>query len=366
MGSGEVNPAGAFDPGLVYDSTSTQWLQFTCGIGIHLGDADGNDICDTTGAISGTDLNYPSISIGSLVGKQKVTRSVTNISKLIGIYFPKVVAPSGYTVSVSPSVLVVLPGKTAKYSVTITRTTGAFNSYAFGSVTWSDLLGHKVRSPIAVQSVPLAAPASASGTGTSGSTTVALRPGYTGTLSTAAYGLTADSGTNLALVQDVAGFDPANPKAGPGTGEVDVTVPAGTKLARFSTFASDYPDLTDVDLFVYSKAASGALTLVGQSAGGTADESVDLTAAGNYAVFVDLFANPAGGTLTVKEHQWLVPASNAGNLTATPASQSVTTGGSASVTVGWSGLTAGTRYLGVREYSDGTSVVGDTALSVTG
>src|SRR5262245_4878904 len=36
MGSGEINPAPAFDPGLVYDSNVVDWLQYSCGVGVHL------------------------------------------------------------------------------------------------------------------------------------------------------------------------------------------------------------------------------------------------------------------------------------------------------------------------------------------
>jgi hypothetical protein len=34
------------------------------------------------------------------------------------------------------------------------------------------------------------------------------------------------------------------------------------------------------------------------------------------------------------------------------------------VAVGWSGLTAGSRYLGVVDYSDGTSGIGSTIVAV--
>ncbi|MBO0869759.1 MAG: S8 family serine peptidase [Micromonosporaceae bacterium] len=364
IGSGQVVPAAAFDPGLVYDSDIVQWVAFTCGIGIHLGDANGNDLCNVTGELSGTDLNYPSISIPSLINSQAVTRTVTNVDRKLGIYVPKVVAPAGYTASVSPRVLVVQPHKTASYTVTLTRTDAAFNQFAFGSITWSDLSGHKVYSPIAVKSVELEAPAAVSGTGTDGTTAVSLTPGFTGTLTATPSGLAADQGVTTPLVQDDAGFDPNNPAAGPGTAAIPFTVPAGTKLARVATFASDYVANTDVDVFVYAKAADGSLSLFDLSAGGTADEQVDITRPGDYVAFVDVFANPTGSTIQVQEHQWIVPPT-AGSLTATPASQSVTGGTAATVTLGWSGLTAGSRYLGVLDYGDGTNTIGQTVVAVS-
>jgi hypothetical protein len=108
------------------------------------------------------------------------------------------------------------------------------------------------------------------------------------------------------------------------------------------------------------------LTPAGTSAGGTADEKVDLTVPGDYAAFVDLFANPAGVTspLTVNAYQWSVPPTNAGNFTVTPASQAVTLGQPAPLTVGWSGLAAGTRYLGVLDFGDGSGQIGQTIVAI--
>jgi hypothetical protein len=171
--------------------------------------------------------------------------------------------------------------------------------------------------------------------------------------------------STASLVTNTAGFNTAAPAAGPGTEEIDFTVPAGTKLARVQTFAGDYPAGTDVDLYVYSS-SGGNLSLAGISASGSATETVDLTGPGDYVAFVDLFANPNGTSspLPVSGYQWSVPSSNAGNFTATPASQAVTVGGAATVTLGWSGLTAGTHYLGVVEYGDGSSTIGTTTVAV--
>jgi hypothetical protein len=80
-----------------------------------------------------------------------------------------------------------------------------------------------------------------------------------------------------------------------------------------------------------------------------------------------IFALPPGQTgANIKHNSWVVSSGSAGNFTAAPASQAVTLGGSASVSAGWSGLTAGTRYLGVVSFSDGTSSVGQTIVQVTG
>jgi hypothetical protein len=352
----------------VYDSSEVGWLQYLCGIGVALVFSDGSTTCDVLGAIDPSDLNYPTIAIGALTGSQTVTRTVTNVSGKPCNYNLQVSAPAGFQVSVSTSHFVIQPGHQKTYSVTITRTTAPLNAYAFGSLTWKDQRGHSVRSAIAVQPVALAAPATASGTGTSGSTAPSLQAGYNGTLTATAQGLVNSTVTPLSLtgVPD-GGFNPNAPAVSARTGRVDTVVPAGTKVAQFATFASDYPDGTDVDIYLY-QVTGGGLVPVATSAGGTASENITLTdpTAATYALFVDLFATPGNGTetLTVKPNAWVLPPTDAGNFTATPASQPVVSGGTANVTLNWTGLSAGGHWLGRVEYGDGTNVIGSTLVSV--
>ncbi len=79
-----------------------------------------------------------------------------------------------------------------------------------------------------------------------------------------------------------------------------------------------------------------------------------------------LFGVGAGqsSTLTVPTFGWALDGTAKGNLTVTPASQSVTAGTAASVTAAWSGLTAGSRYLGRISYGDGTDTAGGTLVRV--
>jgi hypothetical protein len=84
-----------------------------------------------------------------------------------------------------------------------------------------------------------------------------------------------------------------------------------------------------------------------------------------YVMFVNVFdAGGNGNPLTVKPNVFLVPGTDAGNLTVTPASQTVTLGHSADVTLNWSGLASG-RWLGILNYSDGTTGIGSTFVSIT-
>ena len=73
--------------------------------------AVGEPACDGVGSIDPSNLNYPSISVGDLAGKQTVTRTVTNATNQASVYVPKVEAPAGFTVKVTPSMLTVLPRK---------------------------------------------------------------------------------------------------------------------------------------------------------------------------------------------------------------------------------------------------------------
>jgi hypothetical protein len=79
-------------------------------------------------------------------------------------------------------------------------------------------------------------------------------------------------------------------------------------------------------------------------------------------LFVNAFASPTG-SVTAKPNVFVVPASDSGNLTATPTSQAVTSAHTATVTLSWSGLASG-RYLGIVSFGDGTSSVGSTLVSI--
>ncbi len=359
FGSGHVVPEGAFDPGLVYDSTPADWIRYGCSLGQF------QAITDCTGflGLDPSDLNYPSIAVGDLAGKQTVTRTVTNVGKHVAIYHAKVTAPAGFTATVSPEWLIIPKGKSASFKVTFTRTNAAFGQFSFGSLTLDEFLTgrHLVTSPIALRPVPLAATPETAGAGVSGSATLSPTPGYSGTLTATVSGLAASAVSDLAFTATNTNFNTAAPAESDSVKKVTVTVPAGSALARFATYDDEAPAGTDADMFVYR---AGTNQLVGQSAGGTNEEIVTTTTAGSYDIYVVMFAHATPAPPTVKFHGFVVPSAAAGNLTVTPASQSVTTGVPATFTLNWSGLTAGSRYLGVVAYGDGTASLGRTIFGV--
>ena len=71
-----------------------------------------------------------------------------------------------------------------------------------------------------------------------------------------------------------------------------------------------------------------------------------------------------GGDAVYTLFNWLVPSTAAGNMSTTSSTATATTGGTADITVSWSGLTAGTKYLGRVSYRDGSGEIGSTIVTV--
>jgi hypothetical protein len=362
-GNGHVRPAAAFDPGLVYESTPLEWFQYTCGIGQHQTLGDGSDVCDLLGQIDPSNLNYASISVGDLAAKQTVTRTVSNATNQASVYVPKVVAPAGFSVKVTPAVLTVLPRKSASYTVEITRTSAAVGTWSFGSLTLADLRGHSVRSAIAVRAANVSAVAEITAAGPARSVPIPVRAAFNGNLTAKPFGLVESQVSTRHLVgKDASAFDPFNPAESPTVGKFTVTVPAGTKVARFSTFDADYSAGTDLDMYVYE---AGGTEPIGSSTGGSAEEGVTVSAAGTYDIYLVQFALPRGQTENdAKLHAFVVGSTAAGNLTVTPASQPVKQGETRSVTATWTGLTSGRYYLGVVEYGRSGTPMGQTVIQI--
>jgi hypothetical protein len=215
--------------------------------------------------------------------------------------------------------------------------------------------------------VRITAPAAFAGTGTAGSTALPVQFGYQGPFSAAAQGLVAATQDRRVVVDDPTdNFDVDHPDANQGVQVHSFDVAAGTTHARFALFDEFTNGDDDLDLYLYRVGNGGALTLVASSAGATAAEQVELAlpVAGTYRVYVhgwETDGADAGYTL----FSWLVPSTAAGNFTATPSTTSATTGATATVTVAWSGLTAGTKYLGRVSYRNGSAEVGSTLVAIS-
>jgi subtilisin family serine protease len=350
-GAGQVVPNSAVDPGLVYDAGWVDWLGFLCGTGQLQA-----SYCPVIG-IDPSDLNYPSISIGALAGGQTVARTVTNVGPA-ATYHVSVDAPAGIDVLVSPSTLTLGRGESASYTVTFSANAASVvNQWTFGSLTWSHG-PHHVTSPIAIYPVALAIPAEVHGSGVDGTLSFDVTFGYTGAYTAAPHGL------EPALM--TAGNVPDDPgdsfsPGGPGTTLHMINVPAGSAYARFSLF-DDYTDGNDdLDLYVYYPNGSFA----GGSGSGTSAEQVDVAfpSAGDYYVFVHGWGTD-GPDANYTLFSWSFSATpGSSNMTLT-APAAATLGATEPVTVDWSGLDAGTKYLGAVSHSDAGGLLDLTLIAV--
>jgi len=152
-GAGHVQPNLAADPGLIYDLTVNDYLNFLCSRGynqslirIFSGEAYA---CPKSFNLA--DLNYPTIAVPSL-GKSPVTvtRTVTNVGSPNTTYEVNVTTPAGVSVSVNPTKLnFKAVGEKQTFKVTLTAKAKSNKKFVFGALVWSDGK-HFVRSPIAV------------------------------------------------------------------------------------------------------------------------------------------------------------------------------------------------------------------------
>jgi hypothetical protein len=137
-----------------------------------------------------------------------------------------------------------------------------------------------------------------------------------------------------------------------------VIIPAGTTYARFSLFDADVNPGADIDLCVFRGA-----TNVGSSGSGTSAEEVNLLnpVAANYTVVVQGWG--VAGSSPFKLHTWLLDSTAAGNMTVT-APASATLGQTSLITLNFSGLTAGTKYLGSVVYGGAAGLPNPTIVRV--
>ena len=342
QGAGHVRPLAAADPGLVFDSNVDDWLGFLCGTQLPV------SFCTDAGVpvLDASDLNVPSIAIGDMAGVQTVRRKVTNVGRGFATYTPSVTGMVGFNVVVHPASFTLARGQTKDFTVTFTRTTAALSDYTGGQLTLSGgttmrhAEHHTVRIPMVVRPVAMAVPAEVSGS-------YSVTFGYAGPFTATPRGLVAAQTGVGSLATD--GFK-----------DFVVNVPAGTTLARFSTFDANVSQASDLDIEVRNSAG----VLVGSSGGSTAQEEVNLVnpPAGAYTVRVIAFAVPVG-TADFTLFSWALGSTSAGNMAVT-APAAATVGGIGAIGLSFSGLTAGTKYLGSVVYGPDAGLPSPTIVRV--
>lgn len=363
-GAGHVDGAAMFEPGLVYDSTPQEWIQYICGTSEA---AKVGENCDAYGSIEPSQLNYPSITVAELTGVETVTRTVTNVSDRGGLYKADIDAPEGTKVSVDEKVIWVGAGESKTYTLTIERTDGAFDEWAWGDITWEELGswwgGGEVRSPIVVKPTQVGAADELEFSGAEGEEVLTGTSGFDGTLSTSVSGLVPSEVSEATLTDpDGSSFPSDAPVESSHTASFEFTTPVDAALVRYSTFEDDHPEGTDLDMFVYTKTPDGTLTLVGYSASGGSNEVVTLPGGHTFVVFVDLWGGPA--SVDTQLHAWTVPGADEGNLTVDPAEQAVSLGEDFDLGLSWSGLESDSRYMGALGFGSEGEQVDSTILNV--
>ena len=355
QGAGHVQPNSAADPGLVYNAGWNDWLAFLCGTT----SAVGPTTCDALKAahysFDASDYNGASIAIGDLAGVQTVTRKVTNVDSAAATYTASYTGMAGFDVALTPASLTLDPGQTQSFTVTFTRTTADLNVYTGGQLTWTDG-SHAVRSPLVVKPVALAAPASVSGTG--GAISYDVTFGYSGPFTAAARGLVPAAITAGTVADDPT--DGACSLTSPNAQLFPVIVAAGTTYARFQLFDADVNAGSDIDMCVFDSAEVN----VGSSGSGTSAEVVSLVspAADTYTVVVQGWG--VAGSSPFKLHTWLLDGTAAGNMTVTRDPAAATTGGTGTINLAFSGLAAGTKYLGSVAYGGADGMPNPTIVRV--
>ncbi len=372
MGSGHVDPSSVangspFKPGVAYDAGWNEYLGFLCDAAPEVfADPDATRAALEAAGVptQAYNLNYPSIGVAELPGAITVKRTLTNVSGSALQLKPVVEAPEGFTVKVSPKVLVVPVGRPATYKVTITNVSAPAGEWRFGSLTWvsdrsmgAKKQGYSVYSPIAVKGALFKAPAEIAGMGETGAASFNVTFGYTGSYTAAAHGLVPATVTLGNVVQDPdQTFDP-----GDGFSTLHTFDLTGAAFFRLVLPPDGTEADNDLDVYVFDPDGN----LYASSTSGGTDERVDilLPADGTWYVFVHGWQT-IGTDSDYTMYTWAVSATPGGNLTIDSAPASATLGATEPVNVSWTGATAGEWHLGAVSHTGDSGLMGLTLVNV--
>ena len=368
-GAGHVDPNSAYNPGLAYDAGFLDYLAGACGTE-SAGDlfADPEATCGALASagfsLDASDLNLPSIAIGELAGTQTVKRTVTNVSSKRHLFEATARKPEGYRVKVRPDSLVLDPGQSASFEVTITNESAPANEWRFGRVVWRDYAERfEVASPIAVKAKAVVAPTEIEGTGTDGSASFDVTFGYTGPYSAGAHGLELP-----VLSTDTVDDDPNNSFEFLGAGvslAYLLEIPPGAVTAQWALYDAYVDGEHDFDMYVYY-CPDFLCTLVGQSANATSEELVRVNNPVNdpaiedpYLVLVHAFETENQEPAQFVLFDWTDPpvGPDLGNMTVTGPSSAVLAE-SGVININWAGLLSGAaaKYLGAVSHNDSAGI----------
>ncbi|KAF9614671.1 hypothetical protein IFM89_019799 [Coptis chinensis] len=157
IGGGHVNPNRAANPGLIYNMSTEDYVQFLCSMGYSSSAITNLTMKATSCTMKRRnlvlDLNLPSICIPNLRRTITISRTVTNVGPTNSVYKALVQSPHGVNIKIEPQTLsfnstsVILT-----FQVNFSSTQKVQGDYSFGSLTWTDG-EHFVRSSIAVRAI---------------------------------------------------------------------------------------------------------------------------------------------------------------------------------------------------------------------
>ncbi|KAL1329445.1 hypothetical protein HN51_046560 [Arachis hypogaea] len=163
-GAGHVHPEKAIDPGLVYDISDSDYVNFLCNSNyttdtIQVITRKKADCSSAKKAGHAGNLNYPSLSaVFQQYGKKKMSthfiRSVTNVGEANSVYKVTIKPPVGMKVTVEPQTLSFRRvGQKLNFLVRVqaraVKLSPGGSSIKSGSIVWSDGK-HTVTSPLVV------------------------------------------------------------------------------------------------------------------------------------------------------------------------------------------------------------------------
>jgi hypothetical protein len=367
QGAGHVNPNLASDPGLIYDLGKNDYIRYLCKVSPQT--VTPTSDCITIGTLSQTyNLNLASITAANLLGATTVTREVTHVGAVMSTYTAAVILP-GFDVVVTPSVLTLAPGAKASFTLTITPTTAAENVWSYGSLTWSDAAGHRVKSPLtAAAGKSVVAPNELFSDRASGSKIFPVKTGFSGRMTALKGGLKA---ATLSPLQALAP-NPLSPAdaapicaAGNDTASIKVykfSVTAGTIAVRFALRNQDTsaPGADDFDLIVIKP---NGTNLYSGNAASTEALQIASPEAGEYKLCVIAYGTDSSAeTMSHRLSSWVLNNTDLGGNFSVALPGKVVANSNAMVGMSWSGLIDGERYLGGAQFLDLSGTVQATTL----
>ncbi|KAL5714141.1 hypothetical protein ACHQM5_016142 [Ranunculus cassubicifolius] len=155
MGSGQINPNRALEPGLIYDASTEDYVNLLCSINFTMKQIQTITRNSAYNCLKkSSDLNYPSFiaffneNTTNLL--QEFRRTVTNVGDVTSIYTATLTPIEGVKVSVNPDTLTFTEkNQKLSYTLTIEGPRLMKDTVAHGALTWVDTEGkYVVRSPI--------------------------------------------------------------------------------------------------------------------------------------------------------------------------------------------------------------------------